>query len=187
MFDWTCGFKSHHSHHFPLFVCREKNIGYARVVELADSLDSGSSAHYGRAGSSPASRTTSFPDNFIQCARVVELADSLDSGSSAHYGRAGSSPASRTRSSVLTACGRLWEHSLFIQRVHRGGAVDDCAFSFVYGHFRDRQGQRRMLSKRSLGRLEQRKTGFYYPVDKTDHFLLAVLVIALHNDMHQAV
>ena len=29
----------------------------ARVVELADSLDSGSSAHYGRAGSSPASRT----------------------------------------------------------------------------------------------------------------------------------
>jgi hypothetical protein len=26
-------------------------------VELADSLDSGSSAHYGRAGSSPASRT----------------------------------------------------------------------------------------------------------------------------------
>ena len=32
-------------------------IEYARVVELADSLDSGSSAHYGRAGSSPASRT----------------------------------------------------------------------------------------------------------------------------------
>lgn len=93
----------------------------------------------------------------------------------------------KARSSVLTACERLWEHSLFIQRVHRGGAVDDCAFSFVYGHFRDRQGQRRMLSKRSLGRLEQRKTGFYYPVDKTDHFLLAVLVIALHNDMHQAV
>ena len=29
----------------------------ARVVELADSLDSGSSAHSGRAGSSPASRT----------------------------------------------------------------------------------------------------------------------------------
>ena len=29
----------------------------ARVVELADSLDSGSSVHYGRAGSSPASRT----------------------------------------------------------------------------------------------------------------------------------
>ena len=59
VFDWTCGFKSHHSHHFSLFVCREKNIGYARVVELADSLDSGSSAHYGRAGSSPASRTIS--------------------------------------------------------------------------------------------------------------------------------
>ena len=32
---------------------------YARVVELADSLDSGSSVHYGRAGSSPASRTNS--------------------------------------------------------------------------------------------------------------------------------
>ena len=31
---------------------------YARVVELADSLDSGSSVHYARAGSSPASRTT---------------------------------------------------------------------------------------------------------------------------------
>ena len=31
----------------------------ARVVELADSLDSGSSVHYARAGSSPASRTTS--------------------------------------------------------------------------------------------------------------------------------
>ena len=34
-------------------------IAYARVVELADSLDSGSSVHSGRAGSSPASRTTS--------------------------------------------------------------------------------------------------------------------------------
>ena len=33
---------------------REQN---ARVVELADSLDSGSSVHYARAGSSPASRT----------------------------------------------------------------------------------------------------------------------------------
>ena len=30
---------------------------HARVVELADSLDSGSSVLYGRAGSSPASRT----------------------------------------------------------------------------------------------------------------------------------
>ena len=59
VFDWTCGFKSHHSHHF-LFRLREKNFGYARVVELADSLDSGSSAHYGRAGSSPASRTILF-------------------------------------------------------------------------------------------------------------------------------
>jgi hypothetical protein len=33
------------------------NKAYARVVELADSLDSGSSVHSGRAGSSPASRT----------------------------------------------------------------------------------------------------------------------------------
>ena len=33
----------------------------ARVVELADSLDSGSSAHSGRAGSSPASRTIKVP------------------------------------------------------------------------------------------------------------------------------
>ena len=30
---------------------------YARVVELVDSLDSGSNVHSGRAGSSPASRT----------------------------------------------------------------------------------------------------------------------------------
>ena len=42
----------------PSLSCGEKKKnGYARVVELADSLDSGSSAHYGRAGSSPASRT----------------------------------------------------------------------------------------------------------------------------------
>ena len=33
----------------------------ARVVELADSLDSGSSVHYARAGSSPASRTSFKP------------------------------------------------------------------------------------------------------------------------------
>ena len=33
------------------------SIRQARVVELADSLDSGSSVHSGRAGSSPASRT----------------------------------------------------------------------------------------------------------------------------------
>ncbi len=37
-----------------------KFIGfYARVVELADSIDSGSSVQYARAGSSPASRTSS--------------------------------------------------------------------------------------------------------------------------------
>ena len=35
----------------------EGAVKYARVVELADSLDSGSSVHYARAGSSPASRT----------------------------------------------------------------------------------------------------------------------------------
>ena len=34
-----------------------KELPNARVVELADSLDSGSSVHYARAGSSPASRT----------------------------------------------------------------------------------------------------------------------------------
>ena len=34
-----------------------KPTTYARVVELVDSLDSGSSVHCGRAGSSPASRT----------------------------------------------------------------------------------------------------------------------------------
>lgn len=35
-----------------------------------------------------------------------------------------------------------------------------------------------MLSKRSLGRLEQRRTGFHHAADKTDHLLLAALVIA---------
>ena len=35
----------------------DNRIRCARVVELADSLDSGSSVLYGRAGSSPASRT----------------------------------------------------------------------------------------------------------------------------------
>ena len=37
-------------------------VPHARVVELADSLDSGSSVRYGRAGSSPASRTKSDTD-----------------------------------------------------------------------------------------------------------------------------
>ena len=97
---------------------------YARVVELADSLDSGSSVHYGRAGSSPASRTMfhrrapfrwNTPRGFqgsttsYRYARVVELADSLDSGSSVHYGRAGSSPASRTKKKdTLSACLSFW-------------------------------------------------------------------------------
>ena len=35
---------------------------YARVVELVDSLDSGSSAHSGRGGSSPPSRTNEKED-----------------------------------------------------------------------------------------------------------------------------
>ena len=80
----------------PASLPRQKRRIYARVVELADSLDSGSSVHYARAGSSPASRTTSFLQ-LHTFARVVELADSLDSGSSVHYARAGSSPASRTK------------------------------------------------------------------------------------------
>ena len=108
MSESTCGFKSRQPHHLASL---EKMPLYARVVELADSLDSGSSVHYGRAGSSPASRTMfhrrapfrwNTPRGFqgsttsYRYARVVELADSLDSGSSVHYGRAGSSPASRT-------------------------------------------------------------------------------------------
>ena len=35
-------------------------VKYARVVELVDSLDSGSSAHSGRGGSSPPSRTKKY-------------------------------------------------------------------------------------------------------------------------------
>ena len=37
---------------------------YGRVVELVDSLDSGSSVHYGRAGASPASPTKKEADAF---------------------------------------------------------------------------------------------------------------------------
>ena len=40
------------------------SLAVARVVELADSLDSGSSVHSGRAGSSPASRTKQTPTSF---------------------------------------------------------------------------------------------------------------------------
>ena len=36
---------------------KQSKIEYARVEELVDSLESGSSVHCGRAGSSPASRT----------------------------------------------------------------------------------------------------------------------------------
>ena len=36
---------------------RDEAAKYGRVVELVDSLDSGSSVHCGRAGSSPASPT----------------------------------------------------------------------------------------------------------------------------------
>ena len=39
------------------FTLNDSATPNARVVELADSLDSGSSVHYARAGSSPASRT----------------------------------------------------------------------------------------------------------------------------------
>ena len=35
-----------------------------------------------------------------------------------------------------------------------------------------------MLSKRSLGRLKKQRTGFHHAADKTDHLLLAALVIA---------
>ena len=66
-------------------------------MELVDSLDSGSSVHCGRAGSSPASPTSFFLTRSY--GRVVELVDSLDSGSSVHCGRAGSSPASPTKGS----------------------------------------------------------------------------------------
>ena len=47
--------------HRAFSVCRQ----YARVVELADSLDSGSSVHYARAGSSPASRTKKKDTTFV--------------------------------------------------------------------------------------------------------------------------
>ena len=40
-------------------------VPHARVVELADSLDSGSSVHYARAGSSPASRTKKKDTTFV--------------------------------------------------------------------------------------------------------------------------
>ena len=74
------------------------------MVELVDSLDSGSSVHCGRAGSSPASPTNLFFLNLTLYGRVVELVDSLDSGSSVHCGRAGSSPASPTKEAHPTGC-----------------------------------------------------------------------------------
>ena len=44
------------------------------------------------------------------------------------------------------------------------------------------------LSGKGLCRLtQQRKAGLYYPADKADRFLLTVLVIALHDHMHQPV
>ena len=56
---------------------------HARVVELADSLDSGSSVHSGRAGSSPASRTktpgASAPGVFC-CLRASENAEKAPRG-----------------------------------------------------------------------------------------------------------
>ena len=79
-------------------------IRNGRVVELVDSLDSGSSVHCGRAGSSPASPTNFFSLWKSWYGRVVELVDSLDSGSSVHCGRAGSSPASPTRRSTSVGC-----------------------------------------------------------------------------------
>ena len=46
----------------------------ARVVELADSLDSGSSVHYARAGSSPASRTKANGDTvFEKCCITIRF------------------------------------------------------------------------------------------------------------------
>ena len=49
--------KSRYACYYVLAVGGTHQITYARVVELVDSLDSGSSVHCGRAGSSPASRT----------------------------------------------------------------------------------------------------------------------------------
>ena len=65
-------------------VDKRGNIGYnnirsdselhARVVELADSLDSGSSVHYARAGSSPASRTKANGDTvFEKCCITIRF------------------------------------------------------------------------------------------------------------------
>ena len=45
---------------------------YARVVELVDSLDSGSSVQYVRGGSSPPSRTILFSLNPLRCNRFRE-------------------------------------------------------------------------------------------------------------------
>ena len=51
---------------------------HARVVELADSLDSGSSVHYARAGSSPASRTTTKRlTAFEQCCKSLSFSHSV--------------------------------------------------------------------------------------------------------------
>ena len=62
----------------------ERQTEYARVVELADSLDSGSSVHSGRAGSSPASRTNSSSSSefeeffYIQSSILSEIIDDCE-------------------------------------------------------------------------------------------------------------
>ena len=56
---------------------------YARVVELVDSLDSGSSAHSGRGGSTPPSRTRekgcSKEQPFVFCVRSDGGVEDLES------------------------------------------------------------------------------------------------------------
>ena len=56
---------------------------YARVVELVDSLDSGSSVHCGRAGSSPASRTRK-ETPFVQWTKGVSFQPNPPSAEEIH-------------------------------------------------------------------------------------------------------
>ena len=44
-----------------------------------------------------------------------------------------------------------------------------------------------MLSKRSLGRSEQRRPGFLHAADKAEHLLLAALVTAPHDNTHPSI
>ena len=66
------------------------------------------------------------------------------------------------------------ENTRFLYREFTGGVVDDYAFSCIYGHFRDRQGQHRWNLNRSDAVIVDAKPLLPYAVDllSIEHFNL---------------